>query len=819
MLARQVGTLGGRHAFLPRSRIDSKNLFKSVLRRQKHLTGGEGVCSATTALSERSKQLLDIRREAYREAAAATAAAAAVRSPEGGGDAALSVAATKPKRRRLTEEGAEKAAERAVAEKQRSSARFQQRASAAVAAIGLPAEDRRPAVRLLSPSCAGTVGASRDGGRRASEQEQQIRQVQETLQRDRRTWRQQQRQAHETARVALLRFLWSLLETDIFSLASSPQEMSLAEASAAAAARDSSKRLQPQVAALAAVSKAHPLPLRFDALQRLQHLRQNRLRGQRCVLNRLRNAGSQWTAATFSVGTAAMAASATAAAGGRYADVYAAARAAAMGASSAATDTPVLRPGDLLLLIPETPFFNNGEVVPTPASPISTAASAAQQKETEEASSWCGRVINKRTIRPRNGYTIGVVEAWSTPEQRQEGLTVRLLLGASVSIAVEPQRLLKCTADAAAPVPGAADLLLQLRLQQHHMQRVATNYRLNKSQAAAVAGLIGAVDEIAERILRDGLLDASTGDIVQPACLRIGTSNYPSCGLFRIINLLGGDASPSNSSLAASSVVSERSQQPAHQSPQTKTEVMRLQLQNRLAEKRRLGDVLHRKRRGLQLRLGVLPRLVRRHLVASADIIFSTLSGCGSEILDPLCEDESDVDFAAAGAPEGGTNIIDQRRGKKLISSPSSSSLSSDLHFACVIVDEAGQATEVASLIPLRLRCDRLFLFGDPLQLPPLICSFAAQAKGLGRSLMARLALCCQQQEQKAWEEDEQAQTTQLQREVAFYFLATQYRMHPLIVEFPEQAASRLTTPEDRHHRNSSPLCLLSLPSAQFPLL
>ena len=37
----------------------------------------------------------------------------------------------------------------------------------------------------------------------------------------------------------------------------------------------------------------------------------------------------------------------------------------------------------------------------------------------------------------------GFVEPWGSSEQRQEGLVVRLLLGASVSVAVEPQRVSK----------------------------------------------------------------------------------------------------------------------------------------------------------------------------------------------------------------------------------------------------------------------------------------------------------------------------------------------------------------------------------------
>ncbi|OAG29258.1 regulator of nonsense transcripts 1 [Nematocida displodere] len=81
--------------------------------------------------------------------------------------------------------------------------------------------------------------------------------------------------------------------------------------------------------------------------------------------------------------------------------------------------------------------------------------------------------------------------------------------------------------------------------------------------------------------------------------------------------------------------------------------------------------------------------------------------------------------------------------------------------FDLVIVDEACQATEPSTLIPLRTKPSRFVLVGDPMQLPPTVLS---QNAHLSTSLFARLA------------------TT-----IAPELLDTQYRMHPNISAFPSK--------------------------------
>jgi predicted DNA helicase len=85
--------------------------------------------------------------------------------------------------------------------------------------------------------------------------------------------------------------------------------------------------------------------------------------------------------------------------------------------------------------------------------------------------------------------------------------------------------------------------------------------------------------------------------------------------------------------------------------------------------------------------------------------------------------------------------------------------------FDLCVIDEAAQSTEPSSWIPLRY-CRRLVLAGDHQQLPPTIVSRAAQAGGLGISMLERLI----------------ATAPDLARQ-----LTIQYRMHRHIMDFSSQ--------------------------------
>ena len=83
--------------------------------------------------------------------------------------------------------------------------------------------------------------------------------------------------------------------------------------------------------------------------------------------------------------------------------------------------------------------------------------------------------------------------------------------------------------------------------------------------------------------------------------------------------------------------------------------------------------------------------------------------------------------------------------------------------FPIVLMDEATQATEPSSLVPIVKGCRQLVLVGDHQQLPPTVISRRAEEGGLNRSLFDRLLACG----------------------LDSIMLTTQYRMHPIFREFP----------------------------------
>lgn len=92
----------------------------------------------------------------------------------------------------------------------------------------------------------------------------------------------------------------------------------------------------------------------------------------------------------------------------------------------------------------------------------------------------------------------------------------------------------------------------------------------------------------------------------------------------------------------------------------------------------------------------------------------------------------------------------------------SSSRLLQGMKFSTLFIDEAAQALEPATWIPVR-RAGRVILAGDHCQLPPTVKSFEAMKNGLGISLMERIA-------------ENHPECVKM--------LSTQYRMHQDIMEF-----------------------------------
>jgi len=86
--------------------------------------------------------------------------------------------------------------------------------------------------------------------------------------------------------------------------------------------------------------------------------------------------------------------------------------------------------------------------------------------------------------------------------------------------------------------------------------------------------------------------------------------------------------------------------------------------------------------------------------------------------------------------------------------------------YSTVIIDEAGQASELTTLIPMQHHIKHAVLIGDPNQLPPTIISKVAQNYLYEQSLFKRIQNC---------------------RPDLVKMLDVQYRMHPMISQFPRQ--------------------------------
>ena len=86
--------------------------------------------------------------------------------------------------------------------------------------------------------------------------------------------------------------------------------------------------------------------------------------------------------------------------------------------------------------------------------------------------------------------------------------------------------------------------------------------------------------------------------------------------------------------------------------------------------------------------------------------------------------------------------------------------------FGAILIDEVAQCTEIGAIVPIVQRgCSRLVLAGDHCQLPPSVQSQEAESRGLSLSLYGRLV-----------------------RWVQPFFLDTQFRAHPKLMEFCAKA-------------------------------
>ncbi|XP_010522289.1 PREDICTED: probable RNA helicase SDE3 [Tarenaya hassleriana] len=128
-------------------------------------------------------------------------------------------------------------------------------------------------------------------------------------------------------------------------------------------------------------------------------------------------------------------------------------------------------------------------------------------------------------------------------------------------------------------------------------------------------------------------------------------------------------------------------------------------------------------------------------------------------------------------------------------------------HFTHIFLDEAGQASEPESMIPISNLClaeTVVVLAGDPMQLGPVIYSKEAESYGLGKSYLERLFEC------DYYREGDESYVTKLVRN---------YRCHPEILVLPSNLFYEGELIASKEDAGSLLTSLNFLPNKEFPVI
>lgn len=128
-------------------------------------------------------------------------------------------------------------------------------------------------------------------------------------------------------------------------------------------------------------------------------------------------------------------------------------------------------------------------------------------------------------------------------------------------------------------------------------------------------------------------------------------------------------------------------------------------------------------------------------------------------------------------------------------------------HFSHIFLDEAGQASEPETMVPLSHLCQRnttIVLAGDPKQLGPVVFSKDAESWGLGKSYLERLFEC------RFYRDGNKNYVKKLLRN---------YRCHPSILHLPSELFYDGQLIPCKESDESSSAWLDLLPKPEFPVL
>ncbi|TFJ86328.1 hypothetical protein NSK_002536 [Nannochloropsis salina CCMP1776] len=264
----------------------------------------------------------------------------------------------------------------------------------------------------------------------------------------------------------------------------------------------------------------------------------------------------------------------------------------------------------------------------------------------------------------------------------------------------------------------------------------------------------GAIDEITMRLQRTGLLNAE-GQVVKPTLVRLGVVDPDAEEEVKTVSL--------ESQLERALLTNFQKKEYDN----ADAEVLRLQRDERDAReialdarKCRLDHGLHGRNEGEVEESEWLRKAEQRQRISRSELYRAKRRRW--ECLKALEAEKCRIR----------NNLI---RDAKIILSTLSTAASSQLAeavtstsrgFGTVVIDEAGQAVEPSTLIPLRYGCRNLILVGDPRQLPATVMSPVLQKYKYDRSLFERL--------EKGGH--------------PVHLLRVQYRMRPPICRFPSHA-------------------------------
>lgn len=176
-----------------------------------------------------------------------------------------------------------------------------------------------------------------------------------------------------------------------------------------------------------------------------------------------------------------------------------------------------------------------------------------------------------------------------------------------------------------------------------------------------------------------------------------------------------GQPSKVNQELLSSTLESKIEESPLNQEIQKKEKLIEEAIASQSIDKKILLMIQQNKKD-----IQVLKKQIVQKILSSHDVICSTCVSAGHELLQGIC-------------------------------------------FPFVLIDEASQSVEPATIIPIMKGSQQVVLVGDHHQLPPTVTSFEASKNGLSTSLFERMIECG------------------LKPEILLF----QYRMHPYLSVFP----------------------------------